>query len=79
MYEILDDNAFDNLVQLYEVWRLAIKRPFLPHEVSLLKEACLNFVTSYQAVYYKGKDIRLQACSITHHWLLRLADSKAQN
>ena len=43
MYENLDDNAFDNLVQLYEVWRLAIKRPFLPHEVSLLKESLLKF------------------------------------
>ncbi len=80
MYENLEDDALLNLVKLHEVWRLATRRSFSKIEVSQLRQACLDFVKSYQKLYYQdGIDNRVQACSINHHWLLHLADGITEN
>ena len=79
MHKNLDSGLFDNLVKLHEVWRLSSKRSITMLEISQLRQACLDFVTSYQAIYYKNEDNRLPACTINHHWLLHLADGIIQN
>lgn len=78
-HENLEYNAHQNLCQLNEIWCLATKQSVSRRDIARLKRVCQEFLQDYQEIYYQGKDNRIQACSINHHWLLHIADCIANN
>ena len=64
--------AYLNLLLLRKIYLQASNWAISPHELATLRQDCVQFVRSFEEIYYCGEHSRIEVCKLNVHSLLHL-------